>query len=160
MQAAPPTRSGTLDISTGFLLLAPFSALDLELTGARVIVQTESLAVVVDAELPSGAYRGVGTRGWQVDKKGTGWTYTDSTNEPVGGIVQMTIDDGGKKAEGRISVSVTGKNATYVVGPGDEPLRAVIALDHSHAPHCGDSNFTFADCAFDKKGTLTCARKN
>jgi hypothetical protein len=99
-------------------------------------------------------------RGWELKKSGDQWTYTDTTGEPIGGIVGMTIADWSRLEPGLVRVTVNGVNGPYPVEPGDEPLRVAILLEDITLPVCSDSAFVLDDCTFTgPKGTLMCQKK-
>lgn len=139
-----------------------FADLDPLADGARVILTKQNGAVLFDAVLASGAYAGPGTRGWRLNGGATAWTFADRTAAPTHGITDVKLIDQGNKEPGRVRVKVKGKNGTYDVAAGDEPVNATVVFGDQTAGqqgHCGQTMFTPAQCAFNASGTkLKCAQ--
>lgn len=80
----------------------------------------------------------------------------------MGGIVKMTINDASRRSKARVKVAVTGRDGSYPVQLGDEPLRATIVFGGpvaSEAGLCGEALFGPEDCAFNRSMTsLSCRR--
>ena len=159
--ADPTAGNDTLALTAAFRL-APgesFAALDPIATGARLLVRNLADVTRIDVRLASGAYGGPHTRGWK--KSGAlAWTFKDTTATPAGGVTSMQVTDQGKRTPRRVSVTITGKKATYPIAVGDEPLRATIVLGDQPAAvagACGESAFVAGDCLFNRKrDTLVC----
>jgi cysteine-rich repeat protein len=154
---------GTFDLASG----QTFASVTPAVSGARVLLLNRTGGVELDVSLPPETYGGKGTRGWKVNTPGTRWQYLDKTTDGTlsstyGGIEQMQIVDRNKQSPGEVQVKVLGKNGAYPVEPGDAPLRAVVVLGGPAAGAaglCGDSDFSFAECVFNKPAnSLKCKK--
>jgi hypothetical protein len=80
----------------------------------------------------------------------------------VHGITDVKVVDQSSKAPGQVRVKVKGKNGTYAVEAGDEPVNATVVFgDQTAGPagHCGQTLFAPGQCTFNASGTkLKCAR--
>jgi len=140
-----------------------FGDLDPLARGARLVITTAQGGALLDGALPPGAYSGDGTRGWRTNAKTTVWQYLDKTSAPLFGILALKAKDAGHgMAGGRVRVLVKGRNGTYSVAAGNEPLQATVVLgDQSDAiaGRCGESAYGAGDCAFNHaQNALTCRR--
>ena len=149
-----------LQISGEFINRTAFAALDLSIDGARVVIMSAGGTTKVDVTLDGGTFGGRGTRGWKVNINGTKWTYQDKTGTPKNGITKMVIQDRSKKAPNQVKLTVTGKNGTYPIVSGDEPIKATVVLGGqaaSMAGQCGETALAPADCKFNGSGSkLSC----
>jgi len=140
---------------------ATFAGLAPNVTGARIVVESDAGVERVDVALPGGAYGGRGTRGWRVNPKGNVWTYTDATTSPVGGIKKVKVTDRSKTAPRRVRVSVGGAKSTYPVVAADAPVLATVVLGDqasAAAGACGETAFGLASCALNGPGTTLVCR--
>lgn len=149
-----------LVIKGEFISAAAFSSLDPQTNGARVVVVNTSGGTEVDVTLPSGAFTPGGT-GWKSGGSPVKvWKFLDKSGSPSNGIIKMVIKDRSSKAPNQVKVIVKGKNGTYPVVSGDEPVQAIVALGgqaSSDAGECGETAFVGADCAYNGAGNkLTC----
>lgn len=140
-----------------------FGDLDPSARGARLVLTTMQGDAVVDVTLPAGAYPGGIARGWTANGAATVWQYRDKTAAPISGILSLKIIDASHNAlGGRLKVLLKGKNATYPVTAGNEPVTATVLLgDESDAAagRCGESAYGASDCAFNSPQTkLLCRR--
>jgi hypothetical protein len=137
-----------------------FSTIDPRTNGARIVVESGTGEVRIDASLPGGAFAGKHTRGWKASKKGNAWTYVDMTGAPVDGVKSFVIVDKSKEAPGRVLVGVAGAKGTYAVVPSDVPLFARVVLGGERpgeAGPCGQTAFVATACRFNRKeNTVTC----
>ena len=149
-----------LQITGEFISPTTFAVLDPSINGAQVVVTSAGGTTKVDVTLDAGAFGGKGTRGWKVNSNGTKWTYQDKTGTPKNGITKMVIQDRSKKTANQVKVTVTGKNGTYPIVSGDEPIKATVVLGGqaaSMAGRCGETTFAPADCSFNGSGNkLSC----
>jgi len=161
----PVTGNDSFKLSGSFAM-APaiaFGSLDPSRRGARVVVVDRTGTAVLDATLPGGLYGGAGTRGWKTNGNRTLWQYLDRTASPIAGVTDLKATDASKgKPGGTVKLSAKGKKATYLVEPGDEPLRAAVALGgraDSIAGACGEARFAAEACAFNGAGnSVKCKR--
>jgi hypothetical protein len=139
-----------------------FANLDPRTRGARLVITSATGTVRVDRVLPGGAFVGGKTRGWKTNTKGTQWQWLDRTAAPLGGITGIKILDQSKAAPGHVRVIVTGKNGTYPVVDGDQPLRATVVLGNQSdavAGSCGETAFVAGNCAFNgSHNQVTCKK--
>lgn len=137
-----------------------FAALDPKTDGARVILANRHNLERVTIAVPAGEFAGKGTRGWKLNSAGNKWTFFEQSDTPANGIVKMIVRDDSKSAAGMVRVTVKGKNGTYPIVAGDEPLRATIVFGSDAAAaagKCGESDFAANECAFNGTGNkLTC----
>ncbi len=123
-------------------------------------MQNGAGATRLDATLGGGSFAGNGTRGWQLNRTHTAWTYKDTTGSPLNGITRLRIEDDSRTQARRVTVKVTGRNGVYPVIAGDQPLKAILVLGDQTdavAGACGESAFVAADCAFNRRATaLSC----
>ena len=128
-----------------------------------MVLADRRVVVVLDATLPAGLYGGAGTRGWKTNGARNLWQYLDRTATPIGGVSDLKASDaGGGRAGGTVKFSAMGKKSTYVVGPGDEPIRAVVALGgraESIAGACGETAFVAGDCKFNGAGNAVACKR-
>ena len=161
MQCVLAQAAHTQSLAGAFALsgASSFATLDPQTDGARVLIKNEAGVTRIDVTLPGGAYGGSGTRGWTLNSKGTKWTYQDKTGTPNNGITKLTFEDR-NKAPNQVKVAVTGKNGTYPVVSGDEPLAATVVLGNqaaSAAGECTETTFGPGTCSFNGSGSkLVC----
>lgn len=109
--------------------------------GLRLVLQTATGRVVLDATLPAGPYSAASRIGWKsrVSKGKTihSWAHTSSSIAPPGGIVSATVT---VDASGLPDVQVVGKKFDYTVDPGEEQLRFTLVARPAVTPaaQCGD----------------------
>jgi len=133
-----------------------FSEIDPLTDGVRVVLKRQDGTTVLDAVLAANAYGGAGTRGWRLNGAQTSWKFTDRTGAPASGITSMKITDQSGRAPRQVQVQVKGKNGTYAVVEGDEPLNALVRLGDQGADpagYCGEAAFTAGQCTFNGSGT-------
>ena len=160
---ADSTRSEDLTLVEGdFISSTDFSNLDPGREGARIRIDTELGRIPLDVTLATGTYGGSGTRGWTRSARGTRWTFLDTSGVSNNGIFKMQIVDRSATEPRRVHVLVQGKNGSYPIVPGDEPLTTTVVLGGNAAMvagECGRCEFTRNECAFDTASDrLTCKR--
>jgi DNA-binding beta-propeller fold protein YncE len=132
-----------------------FADLDPLADGLRVIVEAAGGTPRVDVTLPGGAYAGRGTAGWKLNGSGTRWSFVDRTGAPANGIDKVKITDRSKRLPSLVALAVSGRNGTYPVVAGDEPVAVRLVLDATG--RCAVTAFTPDDCRFNGAGnTLAC----
>ncbi len=142
----------------------PFSAINPQAHGARVLLLDAAGNERLAQTLPAGTYGGNGTRGWQAvggvpPKK---WQYLDKTGALLGGIFKMLVIDRSAKVPGQVRVQVLGKSGTYPVVLGDTPLEGVVVLGNqadAAAGYCAETAFLAGDCAFNGAGNQVTCKK-
>ena len=139
-----------------------FSDLNLAATGARLVVTDQPGGVVLDALIPAGFPASASSRGW-VSSAGRGvWKYFDRSSAPVGGIERVVIADRSRAGRPRLRVSAVGRNGTYQVSPGAEPLGLTIVVGaavEAEMGLCTEALFEATQCTFGRsETTLTCRR--
>jgi hypothetical protein len=97
----------------------PWSAIDPDANGVRIVVDGVSGPGRFDALVPGGA-------GWTVNAAGTRWTYSDSSAS-VAGITRIVIRDRSAKTPGLVSWKVNGLGGPTVL-PGANDARSAIVL--------------------------------
>lgn len=131
---------------------APFGGLQLDSTGARIVIEASGGAKPVDVTIPPGAYSDVTKKGWTRASNGRRWTYVDGSATPTGGIQKVTLSDrNGAKTPRLVLVKVTASKGTYAIAPADAPLQAIVTLGgpaEAAQGVCGESAFVAANCAF------------
>ena len=149
-------------LTGNFSSATDFSSLDPQTNGARVLVKNQAGSPAVDVTLATGPYGGSGTRGWTKNARGTRWTFLDTTGAPNNGIYKMVIIDLSAKTPKQLRVIVKGKNGTYPIVSGDEPVQATVVLGgqaSAAAGECGESDFVSNDCTFNgPQNKLTCKK--
>ena len=137
-----------------------FAAFDPIADGAQLVLTDSSGAVKTAIAVPGGADGGKGTAGWKLNGAGNKWVFTDRTGSPANGLFKLIVRNRSNKAPNRVQVIAKGKNGSYPIASGDEPLGAAVILGDSAAGisgRCGEAAFGAADCAFNGSGTkLTC----
>lgn len=148
--------SGAFQLAPGDL----FGQLDPRAHGARLLVRNGAGASRLDVTLPAGSYGGRGTRGWTRNSAGSTWTFKDGTASPFGGITNVQIKDLGTRAPREVGVKVSGKNGTYPVVAGDEPVGMTVVLGNqadAEVGYCGETAFGAGQCFFNGRGnSLSC----
>jgi hypothetical protein len=120
-----------------------FGSLDPGGEGARLLLAATDGTVRSDDTLPAGA-------AWSTNGAGNRWSYKDKAGA-VNGIIKMQIKDRSKKGPNQIQVIVKGKNGTYPIVAGDEPVQATVVfgdVSAGVASECGETAFSAADCKF------------
>jgi len=149
-------------IKASFSIATSFASLDPQGKGAMILLRNAGGGSEVSVTLAGGAYGGRGTRGWKRNSKGTKWTFQDTTGTAANGFSKIVILDQGAKAPNRVRVIASGKDGTYPVIAGDEPVQVILVLgdqDSGQAGECGESAFVAGECVFDAPGTrLTCKK--
>jgi hypothetical protein len=88
----------------------------------------------------------------------TKWKFVDKTGAPANGLRSVIVQDRSTKATDLVAVKVKGKNGTYPVVAGDEPLS--VALELQGSTLCAVLPFAADDCGFNAVGDkLSCVRK-
>lgn len=129
--------------------------------GGRIILRDQMGNTIIDQTLPTTTFGGAGTKGWKPG--GTPvkrWTYTDKTTTPPSGIFKVIFIDHNNLAANQVKVIVKGKNGTFPIVSGDEPVKAIIVMGDQaagDAGQCGESAFGAPQCDFNAAGNkLTC----
>jgi len=130
-----------------------FSNLDPIANGVRVLLDTEAGETAVDIVIPGGAYDGVA--GWKVNGSATTYKFIDKTKPPIyDGINKVQIQDRSNKVPKRIKVKVKGKDGTYPVVSGDEPVKGTVVVGDAALGECTETAFVLADCKFNGKANV------
>jgi len=152
---------------------------DPETNGIRLVLEDAAGNVVLDELLPGGAYDPFTRAGWRVHSFPQGMTasYKNSDAGFANGL--RTVKFVWKIGQGITKFTVVGKDGTYPVAPGDQPVKFILVIDTPVAttgqcceayflpsPHPDDQqpdgrSHTTGDCSF--KGvdkTLTCKWKS
>jgi hypothetical protein len=134
--ATPPgddglTFKGTITVPTS-------PPIDPRAVGVRLLLDGAAMAPILDATIPGGAYDPLTRRGWTANPSGTRFVWRDRSSQPIGGLTSITVR---ATAAGVVTFSVTGKDASYPVGPADLPLRGTLVLDSPIATggQCGET---------------------
>jgi len=150
-----------LVIKGEFISGTTFASINPSVDGARVVMLDQAGGTIFDVALPSGLYGGVGTAGWKAG--GTPvkrWTYLDKTSTPPNDIFKVVLVDRNAKAPNQVKAIVKGKNGTFPVVSGDEPVKAIVVMGgqpSSDAGECGETAFTSMQCGYNGAGNkLTC----
>jgi len=152
-----------ITLKGAFVLPAGASFADFRplLRGARLVVRGATGAIRADLPLPTAWYGGAGTAGWSANPIGTVWTFRDGRPGTPSGIKKLTITDRAARAPGEVAVKASGRDGTFPVVPGDEPIEAVVVLggaEDGAAGLCGESHFGAGACRFNAPATtLVCA---
>lgn len=116
---------------------------------------------LLDAAVAGGMYNGRGTRGWLRARDGLRWAFVDRTGALTAGITTLILADRRQQAENRAWLLVRGRNGSYPVVSGDEPLQATVVLGSqsaSIAGECAETAFAADRCVYNDTGTkLSCA---
>lgn len=139
----------------------PFATFAPLRSGARVVLVSSRGGVIADVTLPAIAYAGKGSRGWKaVGSPAKQWLYLDKTTAPLHGITKVAFADRSGKQPQQVKVRVQGKNGSFPVASGDEPVQGIVVMGDdaaSAAGNCGETRFSAAQCAFAGSGAkLTC----
>lgn len=140
-----------LTLNGEFVSATPFSSLDLEGEGARIVVTNSMGGPEIDVTLPPGTFAGNGTQGWSLSGNHKTWLFRDKDGVLDNGISQFKLVDKSSKAPNRVLVVITGKGGDYPVIPADSPVNATIVLGDAAAGAagmCGETDFIPANCAF------------
>jgi hypothetical protein len=99
--------------------------------GMRLVMQDKNGVFVLDASIPGGAYDTVQRAGWKTHTFPTGMTaqYKNAgTVVPlVAGITKLKFVL--KNGVGITKFTATGKNGSYSVSPGEEPIKVTLIAD-------------------------------
>ena len=116
-------------------------------SGARVILEAADGSEIADVSIGPGA-------SWS-NKSGKKWLYRgDGT---VDGIQRMLMIDRSKKTPNQVKIRVLGKNGSYPVSAGEEPVKAIVVSGNGQAGECGETAFGADQYKFNGKGnTLKC----
>lgn len=77
--------------------------------------------VVLDAEVPGGAYDVATKVGWQVNATATKWTYKGPKTGGPGGIMKVALQDKSAGSPGLVKFAVKGGEGTFTAGPDVDP---------------------------------------
>jgi hypothetical protein len=140
----------TFKLRGEFQLPAGLTFADVDPTSVPIRIETRADTghVPFEATLTTATFAGRGTAGWKLARSGAKWSFQDKTGSPASGIVAALIQDRSKKAPGRARILLKGKNATYVLHPGDVTVDAVIVLVDGSAGECVETAFVPEDCRF------------
>jgi hypothetical protein len=112
----PPGDDGLMFKGTFPLVppVAPMLASASNGIGVRLIDQA---TVVLDVQVPPGAFDQATKVGWKVNKKATQWTFVGPKTGAVGGITKVVLTDKSAKTPGVVAFSIVGKAGTFAAGP-------------------------------------------
>jgi len=116
--------------------------------GLRLRVETAARLSPLDLALPGGTFAGSGTAGWTINASGSRWLYRDKTPTPRNGIVKVLLVDRSAQSPGHVAIKIKGKDGTYPLSPGDDPVQMVVVWGDSANGECAETAFLPADCAF------------
>ena len=137
----PPPGDEKLSLKGAFIIPTGGPALALELYGLHLRVLDAAKTIVLDQHLPGGAYLSSGQPiGWKV--AGTPpvkWTYIDKANKPAAanGIGKIVVTNKSKSVPGLVQIVLKGKDGTYPLIPGQEPLTVTVELNDLALPAGG-----------------------
>jgi hypothetical protein len=161
----PVPLDDSLAIAGNFRLASgqTFAKLNPVKDGARVVISAADGTLVVDIDLPGGAFvGGERSRGWTTGRSKGTWKYVDKTTARVNGIVKMLIHDQSGTEARLVRIVVKGKRGDYPLLPIDLPVNATITLGNqsdAQVGRCGETPFGAGDCAFNSGGrNLVCER--
>jgi hypothetical protein len=86
-------------------------------TDGLVVRLVDADTVVLDAEVPGGAYDAGTGVGWKVNGAGTTWTYMGTPP----GITKVTLQDKSATAPGLVKFVVKGRDGAYTAGTDVDP---------------------------------------
>ncbi len=102
----------------------------------RILDQAQRL--VVDEHVPGGLFPIADRKiGWKVSgSPPTKWTYTDRANDPAAqnGITKIIVSTAQANV---VKVAVSGRNGSYVLAPGDDPVTVGFELNDTSIPPGG-----------------------
>lgn len=99
----------------------PWTAVDPDTNGLRVVVDAAVGAGGFDTTLPGGSP-------WKTNAAGTAWTYVDKTGA-VGGIVKVSVKDRSKVDDGRLRVAIKGKGGSVDLPAVDAVRTSLVVGD-------------------------------
>jgi hypothetical protein len=149
----PLLKNHRFKLDAEFVLPGPpgaFATLDPVAQGARVRIEAGEDGFIMDAQLPTGLYAGMGTTGWHGNAKNTKWRFSGGDVVTTAGIGKVTITDRSSKGPNRVSIRATGRGGNYITVPEDLPLSVLITLGDNTAASasvCGQADFTAAECS-------------
>lgn len=136
---ATPPGDDTFKLS-GTMTVPTTPAIDPINNGLRLMLRDAAGNVVLDAEVPAGAYNATTREGWKA--AGTGFSYANTgTAVPlVGGIYKLSLKIG---SGGVVKVTAAGKQGSFSLDASDLPLSATVILDAPYAldNQCGETRF-------------------
>jgi len=139
--------------STFRLASSTFAEVDPSITGVRLVLRDVGGAAIADVVVPGGA-------GWSVGNNRRRYKFSDG-NDPAAnnGIARILIIDREAKAPRQVRVVVRGRDGSYAIAPGTEPVSVSIAVGDPVRGQCGEATFDPVDCSFDGgQTTLHCRR--
>jgi len=109
--------------------------------GIHLLVTDQQDNVVVDANLPGGAYDPVTKIGWALNPNGTRATYRNLSPAPLSGVFRAVVAS--TKVPGDLKVIVKGRRSHYPVQIPQLPLRATLVIDTPKADggQCGEAQW-------------------
>ena len=123
---------GAFTIPSGRPAIAPQSY------GVHFRILDRAQRLIVDEHVPGGLFPIADRKiGWKVaGSPATKWTYTDRASDPPtqNGIMKIIVNTATPNV---VKVAVTGRNGTYVVAPGDEPVTVGFELNDTSIPPGG-----------------------
>jgi hypothetical protein len=160
-----PPGDDTAKIKGRCLPFQEAPAIDPMTNGVRLVMQDSNGGTPMDVTLPGGAYSTVTKAGWKVHSFPTGMTaqYKNAgTVVPlINGIKKLKFVI--KSGQGITKFSAVGKNGSYPLVPGDEPVKVTFVADPPYAMNGQCCEMTFPgpapapSCAFNgNASTLRC----
>jgi hypothetical protein len=119
----PPSGDDKLTFIGTLTLPGPGTVADqLDVVNDGAVVRlVDGDTIVLDAEIPAGAYdTGTGT-GWKVNGTNTKWTYIAPSTGGPGGIKRLKLLDKSATAPGLVKFIAKGSAGTYAAGIGVDP---------------------------------------
>lgn len=131
-----------------FVSATSFASLDPVADGARVLLLSDDDTVLADVAIPGGSL-------WTVTSKKLLFKDPEGTS---GGITKFQVQNRDNKAPNQVKVQVIGKDGSYPVTAGQEPLRAIVVIGDGAAGECGETAFGSGDCEFNGSGNAVKCR--
>jgi len=142
----------SLHLKGEFLFPTKAKDLDPAATGARILIYSNTLALLSDVMIPPGAP-------WSADVELVGgglisegkWVFRDPTGAHSG-IRRFRIREFSPYALNGVYIRVVGKRGTYPVAEADVPIRVTVIIGDGQAANCADVTFEAGNCTFGPHG--------
>jgi len=136
-----------------------FASIDPTAVSVQLITEDKTNTPIFDVVLPTTAFAGIGSAGWQLNGNATKWRSRDKTGSPQNGVISVSIFDRSAKSPGRVQLKIRGRDGSYPVELGDDPVQLLVFLGDDTEGGCAETTFTADDCRFVKVQTsLICKR--
>ena len=113
----------SLRLKAEALIPKPWSGIDPDTAGIRLVLDSTTGPGLLDAQIPGGAL-------WKTNSAGTSWSYSDRSGA-IAGITRVVVKDRSRVEDGRLRVTIKGKSDASATLPDASAVRTTLVLGNS-----------------------------